>query len=210
MTRERPYHRSETINRILTAAAGRFGSKGLDATRIEDVARTAGVSKSLIYKYFSGKDDLYSAILSKMSFDNYDELLAIDYDELAPQDAVAAYLGVHFDQFRRKPTSTTIISDQMLHGGAQILRARDASSSVEQLLAAIESFLQRGHDDGIFARRMRASDFHFMAIVVTHGCVSYASPFKKYLGPEKVTDDLDYWRGFVLDFFLNTLGFRGR
>lgn len=55
---------------ILDAAVGLFTTKGYQATRMEDVAKNAGISKGLSYFYFKNKEDLFMA-LTKKAFDQF-------------------------------------------------------------------------------------------------------------------------------------------
>src|SRR5712691_9291292 len=52
-------------NAILDAATEVFGSKGFEATRMDDVAHTAGIAKGLLYKHFSSKDALFEALVDR-------------------------------------------------------------------------------------------------------------------------------------------------
>ena len=48
---------------LLDAALTLFVDKGLAATRMEDVAQLAGVSKGTLYLYYPSKDDLFKAVV---------------------------------------------------------------------------------------------------------------------------------------------------
>jgi len=48
---------------LLAAALELFVERGYAATRLEDVARRAGVSKGTVYLYFPGKEDLFKAVV---------------------------------------------------------------------------------------------------------------------------------------------------
>ena len=48
---------------ILEAALDLFVEKGFAATRLEDVAQRAGVSKGTVYLYFDSKDDLFKSVI---------------------------------------------------------------------------------------------------------------------------------------------------
>lgn len=50
---------------ILEAAGRLFGEHGHDATRLEDVAAAAGVTKPILYRHFDGKTALYLALLER-------------------------------------------------------------------------------------------------------------------------------------------------
>ena len=51
---------------LIVDAAGRlFGERGYDATRLDDVASAAGVTKPILYRHFADKTALYLALLER-------------------------------------------------------------------------------------------------------------------------------------------------
>lgn len=48
---------------ILNAALEVFVERGFSASRLEDVAKRAGISKGTLYLYFSGKEELFKALV---------------------------------------------------------------------------------------------------------------------------------------------------
>src|SRR4051812_37996143 len=56
----RPKDRSREI---INAALNLFVTKGFAATKLEDVAKAAGVSKGLPYLYFKSKEELFKAVI---------------------------------------------------------------------------------------------------------------------------------------------------
>ena len=51
---------------LIVEAAGRlFGERGYEATRLEDVAGAAGVTKPILYRHFESKQALYLALLER-------------------------------------------------------------------------------------------------------------------------------------------------
>ncbi|EKB50297.1 TetR/AcrR family transcriptional regulator [Cecembia lonarensis] len=65
--------REKKTKLILDVAIKLFTEKGYAATTMEDVAKTAGISKGLSYFYFKNKEDLYMAVTKKA----FDELKSI-------------------------------------------------------------------------------------------------------------------------------------
>ena len=52
---------------ILRGAAGAFAEKGYAATSMEDVASAAGITKLIVYRHFASKEELYDAVLERVS-----------------------------------------------------------------------------------------------------------------------------------------------
>src|SRR6516225_6265770 len=48
---------------ILDAALACFAERGFAATRLDDVARRAGVTKGTLYLYFPNKEELFKAVV---------------------------------------------------------------------------------------------------------------------------------------------------
>ncbi len=57
---------------ILDTAISLFTTKGFQATRMDDIAKSAGISKGLTYFYYKNKEDLFMA-LTKKAFDLFKE-----------------------------------------------------------------------------------------------------------------------------------------
>jgi len=61
---------------ILNAAIELFRDRGYEATRLEDVADKAGVSKATIYLYFDSKEDLFFALIRENVVPMVDQTIA--------------------------------------------------------------------------------------------------------------------------------------
>lgn len=62
LTKPRQRRKAARPQELLEAGLRLFLCKGLAATRIEDVAREAGVSKGTLYLYYPSKDELFKAV----------------------------------------------------------------------------------------------------------------------------------------------------
>lgn len=51
---------------ILAAARDAFGARGFAGTRMDDIARTAGISKAALYLQFASKEDLFEALVIEL------------------------------------------------------------------------------------------------------------------------------------------------
>ncbi len=89
----------QTKSSVLSAAIERFGRDGYRATSVADIARQAGVGGSVVYTYFSNKQELFLAALDQDAagviiealsglLDNDDELTGAWHESL-----IASLLG---------------------------------------------------------------------------------------------------------------------
>ena len=72
---------------ITAAAMQAFAEKGYAATRVNDVAKRAGVSKGLLYLYFRTKEDLFKAVIRSFVTPRVDALTAqVNESDLSPTE----------------------------------------------------------------------------------------------------------------------------
>jgi AcrR family transcriptional regulator len=78
---------------LLAAGERVFSERPFEDVSIDDIAAAAGVSKNLLYHYFSGKRELYLEVIS----DSSDRMLAATEPDrsLEPMDQLAASLNAH-------------------------------------------------------------------------------------------------------------------
>jgi len=63
----RSKQKAERPEQILDAAFDEFVLTGYGAARLEDVAKRIGITKGAIYFYYQGKEDLFKALIRKLS-----------------------------------------------------------------------------------------------------------------------------------------------
>jgi AcrR family transcriptional regulator len=76
---------------LLAAALDLFVERGFASTRLEDVAKHAGVSKGTLYLYFTNKEELFKAVVRE----NILPTLG------AAEESIAAFEGASADLFRQ-------------------------------------------------------------------------------------------------------------
>ncbi len=123
---------------ILDAAGDVFGAKGFEATRMDDVARAAGIAKGLLYKHFASKDALFDALVDRRGEEYVAELRRL----LAGQDVAdrpleATYegLALWLRQFSSDP-GTFQLTDPGSHRAYDRLRDRMQAVIAEAIRAA--------------------------------------------------------------------------
>jgi AcrR family transcriptional regulator len=81
--------RAERREAILKAAATAFAHKGFSATSMDDVAAEAKITKLIVYRHFESKEDLYEAVLERVS-----GRLAEEFVDAITRDPAGRGLGV--------------------------------------------------------------------------------------------------------------------
>lgn len=107
MAKRRSEQKDETRARLVSAGAAVFARKGLDGTRISDIAREAGVAMGTLYTHFPDKDALFvevmragkETVLAGLAMTQAMEGTRTEKDRAA-MAGVVAFAGLHGPLFR--------------------------------------------------------------------------------------------------------------
>ena len=136
---------------ITEAAFAAFADNGYAATRVEDVARRAGVSKGLLYLYFETKEDLFKAVVQSVVMPRIDALVAEAGN--SGRTAEAFLRGPVLELMKRIPGSpVSVVIRLMIAEGRNHPDLVDWywENVVSRGMNAIGSLIDRGVDDGEF------------------------------------------------------------
>ena len=110
------FSRQERQASIIAAAASLFAANGFKGTTTREIARTAGISEALLFKYFPTKQALYAAILAEQA--PIPQLLA-EVDEAAKKrDDVRVFTMIGRNRIQRagNPTLLRLLLYSALEG----------------------------------------------------------------------------------------------
>jgi len=164
MTEPRYRRRKEDRPQEITAAAFEaFAEKGFARTRVDDVAKRAGVSKGLLYLYFKTKEELFKAVIKSVVIRRVDRLIDnVASTELSSEDFIRGPLLSFLKQIPGSPVAIVVrllISEGPRHPD---LVDYYYENVVAKGLAAISGFVKRGVTQGEF-RKSAVSDLpHLM------------------------------------------------
>jgi AcrR family transcriptional regulator len=82
----------DALKSIVAAARECFARVGIQRTRMEDVARGAGISRQAVYRYVSGREDLVELAILERCREFADELIAATPTD--PPDVIEAMLDL--------------------------------------------------------------------------------------------------------------------
>ena len=100
--------RTESINNILDACLELFAVKGYDATSISMIAQQAGISKGLLYNYFSSKEELLKGLIDRLNNSESDMMKDVFADD--PNQTLENVFRVFFDELRNNFQQWVFIS----------------------------------------------------------------------------------------------------
>ena len=136
---------------ITKAALAAFAEKGYAATRVDEVAKRAGVSKGLLYLYFKTKEDLFKAVIRSFLSPRIDALISnIEETELSAEEFLRGPFLAFARSLPRSPAK--ILVRLMIAEGPKHpdLIAWYWDNVVSRALAALHSLIERGVDNGEF------------------------------------------------------------
>ena len=166
----------ERPKQILEAALEVFGERGLAVSRLDDIAKRAGLSKGTIYLYFPNKEELFREVVRNTVVSNIE----------TSEQEISAMAGSAADALRRSLRAYWIFIRsakfaplfRLIH--AEIQNYPDlarfyAEEVVSRRLRLIASIIERGVESGEFrpvnpfdAARMLAAPFVIHGLWCTH------------------------------------------
>jgi len=136
---------------IVDAAFAAFAENGYAATRVEEVAKRAGVSKGLMYLYFKTKEELFKAVVKNIVVRRVDALIAgLEETELSSEEFLRGPLLEFMKQVPGSPI--TVVIRLLLSEGPRHPDLVDYyfDNVVNRGLEAITGFVERGVERGEF------------------------------------------------------------
>jgi len=171
--------KEERPQEITEAALAAFAEKGYAATRVDDVAIRAGVSKGLLYLYFKTKEELFKAVVRSFVVPKIDALVAIiDSSELSSEEFLR---GPFLDFVKTLPGSpVSVLIRLMIAEGPKHpdLLQYYWDKVVSRGLAAITELLERGVETGEFQRSV-VNDLPHLFVMPVVFSVVFKSLFEK-------------------------------
>jgi TetR/AcrR family transcriptional repressor of nem operon len=163
--RYEPDHKDQTRQKILKAAARGIRAEGPHKVAVAKVMARAGLTVGGFYAHFASKDDLIAAAIDEMFAEAKSRLL-LETGDLAPAEAISAYIDFYLSQTHRDARATgcpmpSLAADlprlpekarERFAAGVQRLRARlseklvllghdeaeaEASSAVAEMVGAV-------------------------------------------------------------------------
>ncbi len=150
---------------ILDATRALFDARGVRDAQIEDIARAVGINRAIIYRHFSGKEELFALTLVGYLEQLAQRLQEADLPDAAPEDRLRAITGAFVDYGLAYPAFVDCALTLMRRPGPELLDEISEGAmyrlgrGIATCLATVAAAIQAGVDNGVF----HTDDVHLLA-----------------------------------------------
>ncbi len=130
-------------NRILKAASKMFVESGFAGTSVGDIAKKIDVNQSLIYHYFTSKEDLWKSVKEKFLTEYIQASRPSFETDKGLRHFLESYLQNGYEYFRRHPDTVRILSWQSLEEPSEKLLGIQMADQ-ELLMEAVTALQRKG------------------------------------------------------------------
>jgi AcrR family transcriptional regulator len=139
---------------ILAATRSLFDARGVRDGRIEDIAKAVGINRAIIYRHFSGKEELFALTLVGYLDELVEELREADAHEASPTERLRSISTAFLDFGERYPAFVDCAlsllrrpGDELMHEvneGAMLQLGRSLARCLRVLVVVIEAGVETG------------------------------------------------------------------
>jgi TetR/AcrR family transcriptional regulator len=95
--------KDNTEEKILTAAQSVFIKKGMDGSRMQEIADEAGINKALLHYYFRSKQKLFEAIFSTVFNQIFPDIRNLLFSEKPFVEKLSVFIEKYIDLLLKHP-----------------------------------------------------------------------------------------------------------
>ncbi len=166
----RPDVSDERKYQILNAAEQVFTKKGLDLTRMDDIAEETGLSKGTLYLYFKSKDDLIIAILDRIFEGAFKQLAARKDNRLSSSEAISQFTEEAIRDYKMMLHLMPVAYEFLALAFRNTTVQKALKQYFRHYMEVLVPIIQRGIDAGEF-RQMDAQEVAIAAAAIYEGTV---------------------------------------
>ncbi len=153
--------------RILDAALLCFARTGLAGTRLDAIAREAGLSKPNLLYYFRSKNELYIAVLTR-TLDMWLEPLRRLDEQSDPREALTHYITRKLEAARDQPEASRLFALEVMQGAPMLSGV--ITTDLKQIVDRTVAVLARWQAEG----RLKPHDPHHLLFQIWATTQHYA------------------------------------
>ncbi|WP_435769202.1 TetR/AcrR family transcriptional regulator [Nocardioides sp. SYSU DS0651] len=141
---------------IIAATRELFDSKGVRDVQIEEIAGAVGINRAIVYRHFSGKEELFALTLVGYLDELHDAMEAAADGAGAPPEQLAAIVGAFVDYGVAHPAFVDCAQALMIRPGEELLDEISEGAlfrlgrGITSCLTILSSSLAAGAEQGVF------------------------------------------------------------
>ncbi|MBM7438699.1 TetR family transcriptional regulator [Streptomyces sp. HB132] len=153
---------ARTKDEILTVATREFARTGYAGARVDEIAASTRTTKRMIYYYFGGKEQLFTAVLERAYSRIREAEQLLDVEHLDPVAAVRRLAELTFDHHEDHPDFIRLVSIENIHEAEHIAASAELSRIGSPAIEVLRRILDTGRASGLFTADVDAVDLHAM------------------------------------------------
>ncbi|MFD4029057.1 TetR family transcriptional regulator [Streptomyces sp. NPDC058637] len=153
---------ARTRAEILTVATREFARLGYAGARVDEIAARTRTTKRMIYYYFGGKEQLFTAVLERAYTRIREAEQLLDVEHLDPVAAVRRLAELTFDHHEDHPDFIRLVSIENIHEAEHIAASAELSRISSPAIDVLTRILDTGRASGLFTADVDAVDLHAM------------------------------------------------
>ncbi len=160
---ERRRDAERTKAEILAVATEEFARQGFTGARVDEIAARTRTTKRMLYYYFGGKEQLYTAVLEAAYAEIRRAEQDLDVEHLDPVAAIRRLAELTFDHHESHPDFIRLVTVENIHGAEHIAASPALKTMGNPALDVITRILRAGREQGVFTNRTADPlDVHMM------------------------------------------------
>ncbi|MER6968859.1 TetR family transcriptional regulator [Streptomyces halstedii] len=180
---------ARTRAEILDVATQEFSRAGFAGARVDEIAARTSTTKRMIYYYFGGKEQLFTAVLERAYTVIRQAEQKLDVEHLDPVAAIRRLAELTFDHHEAHPDFIRLVSIENIHEAEHIVASDELGSIGSPALDVIGRILATGRASGLFTADVDAVDLHAMISSFCFFRVSNRHTFGALFGRDLVAPD---------------------
>ncbi|MGW4228901.1 TetR family transcriptional regulator [Streptomyces sp. NPDC004980] len=194
---------ARTRAEILTVATREFARLGYAGARVDEIAARTRTTKRMIYYYFGGKEQLFTAVLERAYTRIREAEQLLDVEHLDPVAAVRRLAELTFDHHEDHPDFIRLVSIENIHEAEHIAASAELSRISSPAIDVLTRILDTGRASGLFTADVDAVDLHAMISSFCFFRIANRHTFGALFGRDLVaTDQREHYRTMLGDMII--------
>jgi AcrR family transcriptional regulator len=137
---------ARTKAEILDVATQEFSRAGFAGARVDEIAARTRTTKRMIYYYFGGKEQLFTAVLERAYSVIRQAEQELDVEHLDPVAAIRRLAELTFDHHEAHPDFIRLVSIENIHEAEHIAASEELGTIGSPALDVIRRILATGQE----------------------------------------------------------------